>query len=76
MTLYEISQEYKKEADRFRRRIRQLRKERPAANERERFYLDRRIAHMTAVQREMRELADFLEHYYERGNANNVNHSL
>lgn len=76
MTLREIALEYRKEADRFRLRIRELRRQRRTAAPKELFYLDRRIANMTAIQREMRELSNLLEHYYERGYKRNAKYSL
>ena len=76
MTLREIAADYKKEADRFRLRIRELRRMRKTADPGELFYLDRRIAEMTAIQREMREISNLLEHYYERGYKRNGKYSL
>lgn len=76
MTLREIAVEYRKEADRFRLRVRELRLERRTADPKDRFYLDRRIAEMTSIQREMREISNLLEHYYERGYKRNGKYSL
>lgn len=76
MTLYEISIEYRKEADALRQRIRELRAARKTCPEPQRFYLDRRIADLTAIQRETRALALHLEHYYERGYSRNGKYTL
>lgn len=76
MTLREIGVEYRKEADRFRLRLRELRRQRRTADPKERFYLDRRIAEMTAIQRELREISNLLEHYYERGYKRNGKYTL
>lgn len=67
MTLRELAVEYRKDAERFRLRVYQLRQQRKEASPEAAFYLDRRIAVMTAAQRELRELSNLLEHYYERG---------
>lgn len=76
MTLREIAAEYRTEADRFRLRIRELRRQRQTADPNERFYLDRRISEMTSIQREMREMSNLLEHYYERGYKRNGKYTL
>lgn len=76
MTLWEIAGEYKKEADRFRGRIRELKQQRKTADPEAIFYLDRRIAVMTAAQREMREISNHLAHYYERGYTRNEKYKL
>lgn len=76
MTLKEIAVEYRRDAERFRIRVRQLRQERKDASSEAAFYLDRRIAVMTAAQRELRELSNLLEHYYERGYKRNGKYTL
>lgn len=76
MTLREMAVDYRREADRFRLRVRELRRQRRTANDNERFYLDRRISEMTAIQRELREISNLLEHYYERGYKRNGKYTL
>ena len=76
MTLYEMSFVYREEADRIRQRITELRRRRKTCPQEQRFYLDQRIARLTAIQRETRELAMLLEHYYERGYCRNAKYTL
>ena len=76
MTLLEIAADYRREADRFRQRIRELRRERRTADKNEQFYLDRRIGELTTIQRELREISNLLEHYYERGYKRNGKYTL
>ena len=76
MTLREMAVDYRREADRFRLHVRELRRQRRTANDNERFYLDRRISEMTAIQRELREISNLLEHYYERGYKRNGKYTL
>ena len=76
VTLLEISREYREEADALRVRISQLRRELTRCPDQEKFYLQQRIANLTSLQRETRELAQLLEHYYERGYCRNGKYTL
>lgn len=67
MTLLEIAEEYRIQEERFRLRIVELRKLEKACTQQQRISLRKRINELTALRREMRELAVLLEHYYERG---------
>lgn len=67
MTLLEISQDYRKQEQRLKDRILELRRLRKNCPPDQHFRLDRRILELTALRRETRELATLLEHYYERG---------
>ncbi|MDD6023692.1 MAG: hypothetical protein PUC06_05560 [Oscillospiraceae bacterium] len=76
MTLLEMSGEYWAEAEALRVRIAELRRETKSCPESRKFRLERRIAELTAIQRETRELAALLEHYYERGYCRNGKYTL
>lgn len=76
MTLPEMAKEYRRQEDRFRVRILELKQARKTATDRQRFYLDRRINELTALRRETREVAAVLEHYYERGFYKNGKYAL
>ena len=76
MTLLEMSGEYRAEAEAIRARIAELRREKKSCPESQKFRLERRIAELTAILRETRELAVLLEHYYERGYCRNGKYTL
>lgn len=68
MTLRELSGAYREAAVPIRARLRQLRI--ALAQERDperRFRLNRRMLVLTQMLRQMNELAELTEHYYERG---------
>lgn len=67
MTLLEMSREYRKQEQRLRERILELRALRRTCSPELYFHLDQRILELTALRRETREIATLLEHYYERG---------
>ena len=67
MTLQEMSTEYKANARLLHRRIWALQCERrQATNQSERTRLDRRLRALGLAWRESRQLAQYMEHYYER----------
>ncbi|SFP93404.1 hypothetical protein SAMN05216343_11865 [Oscillibacter sp. PC13] len=68
MTLLEMSAFYEASAGAIRGRIVQLREEARATKDEELSrVLQRRIAELTPLLREMRELATLTAHYYDRG---------
>lgn len=68
MTLREMSKEYEKSAQLLRERLALLRrKKKTATDPEELFWLDRRMAALTPMLRQMNELAELTAHYYERG---------
>jgi hypothetical protein len=77
MTLAELSPQYVHAGDLLRRRLRQLR----AAERREtdadaRWHLERRIALLSQMLREVNELADLTAHYYEGSYYRNGKYTL
>lgn len=68
MTLRELSVQYRQAAQPIRARLRQLRGALKRETDPEkRFWLERRIAALTPMLRQMNDLAELTEHYYERG---------
>ena len=68
MTLREMSACYRAAAQPIRARLRELRIEMKTEHDPERmFWLKRRTAVLTEMLRQMNELAELTEHYYERG---------
>lgn len=76
MTLQEIAREYREQEERYRIRIGELRARKKSCSPKEAYYLSRRIAELTALRRETREIATLLEHYYERGYYKNGKYAL
>ena len=77
MTLRELSLCYEEAAGLLRDRIRQLRKQRLGEQDPESLWqLDRRIAELLPMLRQMRELADLTAHYYDRGYWRNEKYTL
>ena len=77
MTLRELSGEYRAAAQPIRARLRELRLEMKTERDAERmFWLKRRTAVLTEMLRQMNELAELTEHYYERGYYRNEKYRL
>ena len=77
MTLREISLGYREAAVPLRARLRQLRQELARAEDPEEiWHLKRRIAELTPMLRQVNELAELTEHYYERGYYRNEKYTL
>ena len=68
MTLAELSRDYEESARQLRLRICQLRKAIAQSDDpEEKWHLQRRIAELTPILNQMRELADLTAHYYDKG---------
>lgn len=68
MTLAELSAQYAQSAALLRGRLSSLRRQKKTAREpQEIFWLDRRMAVLTQMLRQMNELTELTAHYYERG---------
>lgn len=68
MKLTELAREYRSSAALLRDRLRQLRQEEKETTDPEKlFWIRRRTAELTPMLRQTRELAELMEHYYERG---------
>ncbi len=77
MTLYELSAEYRAAAQPVRRRLRELRIAMKTERDPERmFWLKRRTAVLTEMLRQLNELAELTEHYYERSYYRNEKYRL
>ena len=77
MTLRELSGAYRAAAQPIRARLRELRIEMKTEHDPERmFWLKRRTAVLTEMLRQMNELAELTEHYYERGYYRNEKYRL
>lgn len=77
MTLCELSGAYRAAAQPIRVRLRELRIEMKHERDPERmFWLKRRTAVLTEMLRQMNELAELTEHYYERGYYRNEKYRL
>ncbi len=77
MTLRELSGAYRAAAQPIRVRLRELRIEMKHERDPERmFWLKRRTAVLTEMLRQMNELAELTEHYYERGYYRNEKYRL
>lgn len=77
MTLRELSGAYRAAAQPIRVRLRELRIEMKRERDPERmFWLKRRTAVLTEMLRQMNELAELTEHYYERGFYRNEKYRL
>jgi len=68
MTLREMSEEYRRSSRLLSERLRVLRREQKASQDREeRWRLQRRIARLTEMLTQVNELAEHTGRYYERG---------
>ena len=68
MTLRELSAQYEHSAQLLRVRISELRRQKKMTQDaQELFWLERRMAALAPMLRQMNELAELTEHYYERG---------
>ena len=68
MTLLELTAHYEKSAQKLRVRLSELRRQKKTAEDRqELFWLERRMAALAPMLRQMNELAELTAHYYERG---------
>ena len=77
MTLLELSKEYRAESDVLRARILELQLLwTQCENERLRSALADRIRTLTAMRREVRDVAVLLEHYYDRGYRRNERYTI
>ena len=76
MTLQEMSFTYREDAQRFRTRIRALREESRGVSREEARRLHRRILELETLARQSRELAELMQHYYERGYHRNEKYTL
>ncbi|MBR2491612.1 MAG: hypothetical protein IKB65_09070 [Ruminiclostridium sp.] len=77
MTMKEMAPLCRKQAKALRAHIRQLREERQAVRTDEaREELSERILVLYPIAREMEELADHMEHYYDRGYCRNEKYTI
>lgn len=77
MTLLEMSQEYAEDARKLSQCLRPLRARlRECADAEERFRLRQKIAALTQVLTQTRELSRLTAHYYDRGYARNEKYTL
>ena len=77
MTLRELSEQYRAQAQALRERINTLQQERKRTElAREKQALTRRIGTLQILWREARDQAVLLEHYYERGYRRNGRYTL
>lgn len=68
MTLRELSAQYERSAQLLRVRISELRRRKKMTQDaQELFWLERRMAALAPMLRQMNELAELTTHYYERG---------
>ena len=77
MTLLELSPEYRASGDLLRARLRILRRDCRAARDREEIWqLQRRIAALAEMLRQVNELTELTARYYERGYTRNAKYTL
>lgn len=77
MTLYELSMEYRTQADTLHGRIRQLKQLEAAAKDvAERALLHDRVRILTSMWRDTRDVAVLTEHYYERSRGRNARYII
>lgn len=77
MTMKEMAPWCREQARVLRREIRALRQERSAAQSQEaRADLEGRIQALYPIVREMEELAEHMEHYYDRGYCRNEKYTI
>ena len=76
MTLFELSIEYRAQADVLRKRLGELRGRLPELDQDQRSTMEARIRMLTIMWREARDLAVLCEHYYDRGYRRNGRYTL
>ncbi len=77
MTMQELSKEYRRESDALRERILELQLLwSQCRNKRLRSALAERIRQLTAMRRDVRDVAVLLEHYYDRGYRRNERYTI
>ncbi len=77
MTLRELSEEYRRSAQPIRARLRELRMaEKTEQDEQALFWIRRRKQMLSDMLRQLNELAELTEHYYERGYYRNEKYRL
>lgn len=77
MTLAELSAEYRRSGDLLRVRLRELRCEARACGDEEAlWHLRRRIIDLAEMLRQVNELTELTERYYERGYARSEKYTL
>lgn len=77
MTLQEMSVDYRAQAQTIHRRIQELRElEKKTESPLEQAELTSRVRALSVLWRENRELAEHLEHYYERGYRRNGKYTI
>lgn len=77
MTLLELSKEYRDQSEALRGRILELQLLwSQCRNERLRSALAERIRQLTAMRRDVRDVAVLLEHYYDRGYRRNERYTI
>ena len=76
MTLFELSIEYRAQAEVLRTRIRELRTRLPELEPDQRSTMEARLRMLTAMWREARDLAVFCERYYDRGYRRNGRYTI
>ena len=77
MTLLELSAEYRSSGDLLRERLRILRRAcRESTDRDEIWHLQRRIAALAEMLRQVNELTELTERYYERGYTRNAKYTL
>ena len=76
MTLFELSIEYRAQAEVLRTRIRELRTRLPELEPDQRSTMEARLRMLTAMWREARDLAVFCERYYDRGYRRNAKYTI
>lgn len=75
MTMAEMAQEYRKQADAVRHRI-QLVEELPARTDEEKIQKEERLRLLEAMRRDVRDVAVICERYYEQGYRRNERYML
>ena len=77
MTMKEMAPLCRQQAGVLKEQIRDLRREKQTTEDEEvRFALESRILALYPIVREMEELADHLEHYYDRGYCRNEKYTI
>ena len=77
MTLRELSAQYEHSAQLLRVRISELRRRKKMTQDaQELFWLERRMAVLSQMLRQMNELASLTAHYYERGYYRNESYRI
>ena len=77
MTLRELSAQYEHSAQLLRVRISELRRRKKMTQDaQELFWLERRMAALAPMLRQMNELAELTAHYYERGYDRNAGYRV